>query len=197
LIAPSEASSNLARYDGAHYGYRYDETSDEETQRELAAACDESTEVESALVQMYRRTRSTGFGVEVQRRIMLGTYALSAGYYDAYYRKAQQVRRLIRDDLQRAFQQVDVLAGPVAPTPAFGIGEHIEDPLTMYLGDLYTVLANLAGIPAMSLPCGMSRRGLPIGLQLQAPPFREVQLLQAGAMFQRATDWHQRRPQDP
>ena len=193
IIAPSEASSNLARYDGAHYGYRDDESAEVE----LAAAGHDATAVDSALVRMYRRARSSGFGVEVQRRIMLGTYALSAGYYDAYYRKAQQVRRLIRDDLHRAFQQVDVLAGPVAPTPAFGVGERVDDPLTMYLGDLYTVLANLAGIPAISIPCGMSRRGLPIGLQLQAPAFHEKPLLQAAAMFQRATDWHQRRPDEP
>ncbi len=142
----------------------------------------------------YRRSRSEGFGAEVKRRIMLGTYALSAGYYDAYYLKAQRVRRLIKQDYDQAFQQVDCLVGPVAPTTAFTRGERVDDPMAMYLGDLYTVTANLAGVPAISIPCGFSRENLPIGLQLQAAPFDEERLLQAAHQFQAVTDWHQRSP---
>lgn len=173
IIAPCEASSNLARYDGAHYGYRAEN---------------------SALLEMYCRSRSQGLGAEVKRRIMLGTYALSAGYYDAYYKKALKVRRLIREDFDRAFQEVDLILGPVAPTPAFKLGERIDDPLAMYLFDLYTVSTNLAGIAGLSLPCGFSASGLPIGLHLQSPAFEEERLLRAAAMFQRATDWHQKMP---
>jgi aspartyl-tRNA(Asn)/glutamyl-tRNA(Gln) amidotransferase subunit A len=143
---------------------------------------------------LYRRTRAEGFGAEVKRRIMLGTFALSHGYYDAYYLKALKVRRLIRNDFDEAFRQVDFIAGPVAPTAAYGLGEKTEDPLAMYLGDLYTVSANLAGICGIALPCGLTRDGLPIGLQLQGPPLEEERLLQAAAMYQAATDWHQRRP---
>ena len=143
---------------------------------------------------MYRQTRAEGFGTEVKRRIMLGTYALSAGYYDAYYLKAQKVRRLIRSDYDRAFQECDFLVGPVTPTPAFQLGAMCDDPLALYLQDLYTVSANLAGIASLSLPCGFTQRGLPVGLQLQAPPFEEERLLQAGFMYQQATDWHTRRP---
>ncbi|HUS38395.1 MAG TPA: Asp-tRNA(Asn)/Glu-tRNA(Gln) amidotransferase subunit GatA [Pirellulales bacterium] len=196
IIAPSEASSNLARYDGAHYGYRTD-TNDlqEELDRErsaLIAAKGKSAaaDLDSSLVRMYRRTRAEGFGPEVKRRIMLGTYALSAGFYDAYYLKALRVRRLIAEDFRDAFKKVDVIAGPVTPTPAFGIGEKIDDPLGMYLMDLYTVSANLAGIPGISIPCGLSRDGLPIGLQLQAAPLAEERLLRAAYMYQNATDWH-------
>jgi aspartyl-tRNA(Asn)/glutamyl-tRNA(Gln) amidotransferase subunit A len=201
IIAPCEASSNLARYDGVHYGYRTDEAAMlaelAAEQRELTARGDSAglDDLDSPLVRMYRRTRSEGFGAEVKRRIMLGTYALSHGYYDAYYLKALKVRRLIRNDLDAAFREVDLIAGPVAPTPAYLLGEKTEDPLAMYLGDLYTVGANLAGIAAMSLPCGFTAGGLPIGLQLQGPPLHEERLLRAARMYQAATDWHQRRPE--
>ena len=200
VVSASEASSNLARYDGVHYGHRTDEWAMREALRneeaELKVAGDEAAvaQLDSPLVRMYRLSRSESFGVEVQRRIMLGTYALSAGYYDAYYRKALQVRRLIRQDYDAAFQQVDLLAGPVTATTAFKIGEKCEDPLAMYLVDLFTVGANLAGIPAMSVPCGFSTAGLPIGLHLQGPAFAEARLLQVGHQYQQATDWHTRRP---
>ena len=154
----------------------------------------EGPSTDNALIQMYRRSRSEGFGAEVKRRIMLGTYALSAGYYDAYYKKALQVRRLIRQDFDRAFEEVDLIVGPVTPTPAFKIGERIDDPLAMYLFDLYTVSTNLAGIGGISIPCGFSSSGLPIGLHLQAPPFAEERLLRGAHMFQQATDWHTKQP---
>ena len=200
IIAPCEASSNLARYDGVHYGYRTDETAmmaglaDE--RRQLAAQTDGAAldDLDSPLVRMYRKTRAEGFGPEVKRRIMLGTYALSAGYYDAYYLKALKVRGLIRRDYDEAFGEVDLIAGPVTPTPAFKIGEKVNDPLSMYLGDLYTVGANLSGIGGISVPCGFTKSGLPIGLQLQSPPLEEDRLLRAAHMFQKATDWHTRRP---
>ena len=188
VIAPCEASSNLARYDGVHYGHRTDE---KEMAAELEAA---SNQPENALIRMYRRSRAEGFGAEVKRRIMLGTYALSAGYYDAYYKKALQVRRLIRGDFDRAFAEVDLIAGPVTPTAAFALGEKVDDPLAMYLFDLYTVSTNLAGIGGIAVPCGFTKTGLPIGLQLQAPPFEEERLLRGAAMFQQATDWHARKP---
>ncbi len=199
VIAPSEASSNLARYDGAHYGYR---TNEQELLQELAAerkilqaAGDQHglDELDSALVRMYRRTRAEGFGPEVKRRIMLGTYSLSAGYYDAYYLKALKVRRLIRQDFDRAFEQVDLIAGPITASPAFKLGELADDPLSMYLVDLYTVSANLAGIPGLCLPCGQTHSGLPIGLQLQAPILQEERLLRGARMFEQATDWHKLR----
>jgi aspartyl-tRNA(Asn)/glutamyl-tRNA(Gln) amidotransferase subunit A len=148
--------------------------------------------LDSALVRMYRRTRAEGFGAEVKRRIMLGTYALSAGYYDAYYLKALKVRRLIRRDFDEAFAKVDLIAGPITPEPAFKIGEMSGDPLAMYLVDIYTVSANLAGIPGLCLPCGQSKSGLPIGLQLQAPALEEDRLLRGARMFEQATDWHKR-----
>jgi aspartyl-tRNA(Asn)/glutamyl-tRNA(Gln) amidotransferase subunit A len=170
LIASSEASSNLARYDGVHYGFR--------------AAKFEN------MIEMYAATRGEAFGDEVKRRIMLGTYALSAGYYDAYYLKALKVRRLIRNDFDAAFESVDVIAAPVSPTPAFRIGELIDNPLAMYLSDVYTISANLAGIPGISVPAGMSSGGLPIGLQLLAAPFEEEKLLRAARMFERETEWH-------
>ena len=151
-------------------------------------------DLDSPLVRMFRRTRAEAFGPEVKRRIMLGTYALSAGYYDAYYLKALKVRRLIRQDFDRAFGQVDLVAGPVAPSPAFKIGEKVDDPLSMYLFDLYTATTNLAGIAGISIPCGQSSEGLPIGLHLQAPPFEEERLLRGAHMFQQATDWHRRLP---
>ncbi|MDA7951190.1 MAG: aspartyl/glutamyl-tRNA amidotransferase subunit A [Pirellulaceae bacterium] len=196
LIAPSEASSNLARYDGVHYGYRADEREiwqelTEERHR-LVADGDERSAT-SPLVKMYCKTRSEGFGAEVKRRIMLGTYALSAGYYDAYYLKALKVRRLIQKDYLEAFKEVDLLIGPVTPTPAFKTGEKTGDPLSMYLGDLFTVCTNLAGVAAISIPCGFSKDGLPIGLQLQSPQFHEQQLLRVAHMYQTQTDWHIKR----
>lgn len=199
VIAPSEASSNLARYDGAHYGYR---TNEQEMLAELAterkklqAAGDQRgiDDLDSALVRMYRRTRAEGFGPEVKRRIMLGTYSLSAGYYDAYYLKALKVRRLIRQDFDKAFEQVDLIAGPITASPAFKLGEMTDDPLAMYLVDLYTVSANLAGIPGLCLPCGKTKAGLPIGLQLQAPILQEERLLRGARMFEQATEWHKMR----
>ena len=197
IIAPCEASSNLARYDGAHYGYRTDERAMAEQlaqERKELQSHRGTASLDSPLVRMYRRTRAEGFGPEVKRRIMLGTYALSAGYYDAFYLKALKVRRLIRQDYDQAFTQVDCLVGPVTPSAAFRAGEKVDDPLAMYLGDLYTVGANLAGIPGISLPCGFTRAGLPIGLQLQGRPFAEQQLLEIAAAYQMATDWHTRRP---
>jgi aspartyl-tRNA(Asn)/glutamyl-tRNA(Gln) amidotransferase subunit A len=199
IIAPSEASSNLARYDGVHYGRRADERAMRaELKEQLARAKSEGLEtdsLESPLVRMYRQSRSEALGPEVKRRIMLGTYALSAGYYDAYYLKALKVRSLIRQDYDDAFQQVDFLVGPVTPTPAFELGKLVDDPLAMYLGDLYTVTTNLAGVAGISLPCGFTNSGLPIGLQLQSKPFDEERLLRAAHMFQSATDWHQRSPE--
>jgi aspartyl-tRNA(Asn)/glutamyl-tRNA(Gln) amidotransferase subunit A len=174
VIAPAEASSNLSRFDGVRYGYRARDYRD--------------------LDDMYRRTRAEAFGEEVKRRILVGTYVLSHGYYDAYYLKAQQVRRLIADDFRRAFAEVDFIAGPVAPTPAFAIGDRRDDPVQMYLGDIFTIAANLTGIPALSLPAGFTRDGRPVGLQLQASYLRESALLAAAHRFQQATDWHARRP---
>ncbi len=174
VIAPSEASSNLARYDGVHFGHR--------------------TAEDCSLVEMYSRSRAEGFGPEVKRRIMLGAYALSAGYYDAYYLKALKVRRLIRQDFDAAFEEVDLIAGPVTAEPAFKLGQMLEDPLAMYLVDLYTVSANLAGLPGISLPCGFSKSGLPIGLQLQAPPLAEETLLRGAHMYHQATDWQTSKP---
>ncbi|HND52416.1 MAG TPA: Asp-tRNA(Asn)/Glu-tRNA(Gln) amidotransferase subunit GatA [Pirellulaceae bacterium] len=200
LIAPCEASSNLARYDGVHYGYRTDERTMlaelEAERKALLARGDEraANALDSPLVRLYRRTRAEGFGPEVKRRIMLGTYALSAGYYDAYYLKAMKVRRLIRNDYDDVFKSVDLIVGPTTPTPAFKLGEKVNDPLAMYLEDLYTVTANLAGVPGISIPCGFTSQGLPIGLQLQAPPFHEEPLLRAAHQFQLATDWHSRSP---
>ncbi|MFO0896105.1 MAG: Asp-tRNA(Asn)/Glu-tRNA(Gln) amidotransferase subunit GatA [Pirellulales bacterium] len=198
VIAPCEASSNLARYDGVHYGHRTDLA---KMQAELAAerkaAGNAAAQVDNALVRMYRQSRAEGFGPEVKRRIMLGTYALSAGYYDAYYLKALKVRRLIRQDYDKAFEEVDLIAGPVSSSPAYKIGEKANDPLAMYLEDLYTVSANLTGVGGIAFPCGFSKSGLPIGLQLQAPPFEEERLLRGTQMFQQATDWHTRRPTLP
>jgi len=181
LVATAEASSNLARYDGVQYGHRAKDVS--------GPIADEY----GRLVAMYCRTRGEGFGREVKRRIMLGTYALSSGYKDAYYLKALKVRRLIKDDFDRAFAACDVVAGPTAPTAAFPIGEKANDPLAMYLSDIYTISANLAGICGVSIPCGFTKGGLPIGLQLQAAPFEEEKLLRAARMYERATDWHTRR----
>jgi aspartyl-tRNA(Asn)/glutamyl-tRNA(Gln) amidotransferase subunit A len=188
LIAPCEASSNLARYDGAHYGFRAGP--DPAGHRYVGA-------FDSPLVEMYCRTRAEGFGPEVKRRIMLGTYALSAGYYDAFYAKALRVRRLIQQDFLKAFEKVDVIAGPVSPTPAFPLGEKTGDPLAMYLVDMYTVGTNLAGIGGISFPCGFTTGGLPIGFQLQAPALAEPLLLRAADRYQHLTDWHRRRPALP
>jgi aspartyl-tRNA(Asn)/glutamyl-tRNA(Gln) amidotransferase subunit A len=173
LIATAEASSNLARYDGVRYGLRADQAEN--------------------LIDMYMQSRAAGFGPEVKRRIMLGTYALSSGYYDAYYLKAQKVRTLIRQDFLDAFEKVDVLLTPVAPTPAFAIGEKVNDPLQMYLSDIYTIPVNLAGTCAMSLPCGFSADGLPIGLQLIGKPFEEATILGTAYAFEQATTWHERK----
>jgi aspartyl-tRNA(Asn)/glutamyl-tRNA(Gln) amidotransferase subunit A len=200
IIAPSEASSNLARYDGVHYGYRTDERTmlaelQEERQRLVQRGGEAAAEnLDSSLVRMYRKTRAEGFGPEVKRRIMLGTYALSAGYYEAYYLKSLKVRRLIRQDFDAAFQEVDLILGPTTPTPAFRLGEMVDDPLSMYLQDLYTVSANLTGVCAISIPCGFTKSGLPIGMQMHAPAFEEPRLLQAACAFQRDHDWHLRRP---
>jgi aspartyl-tRNA(Asn)/glutamyl-tRNA(Gln) amidotransferase subunit A len=176
LVATAEASSNLARYDGVHYGRR-------------AAGY-------QGLIDLYARSRGEGFGAEVKRRVMLGTYALSSGYKDAYYLKALKVRRLIRDDFDRAFARCDVVMGPTAPTAAFKVGER-SDPLQMYLSDVYTVPCNLAGLPGLSVPCGFTKAGLPIGLQILAAPFEEGKLLRVARMYERATDWHTRRPAPP
>ena len=188
LIAPCEASSNLARYDGAHYGHRAEPGKGHRT---------ESGGFDSPLVEMYCRSRAEGFGPEVKRRIMLGTYALSAGYYDAYYAKALRVRRLIRQDYLDAFKEVDLIGGPTSATAAFALGEKSSDPLAMYLVDMYTVTANLAGIGGISLPCGFTKAGLPIGFQLQGPALAEPLLLRAADRYQRLTDWHLRRPTLP
>lgn len=174
IIAPAEASSNLARYDGVKYGLRVPDSRD--------------------LIGMYRSSRSQGFGPEVKRRIMLGTYVLSAGYYDAYYRKASQVRTLIRQDFLDAFESCDALLAPVVPIPAFKIGEKADDPLQMYLSDALTLPASLAGVPGISVPCGFSRDGLPIGLQIIGPHFREEVLLRIAYRFEQATDHHKARP---
>ena len=174
IIAMAEASSNLARYDGVKYGFRSKETRD--------------------LLEMYQRTRAEGFGSEVKRRIMLGTYVLSAGYYDAYYGKAQAVRTLIRQEFDSVFQDVDLLVTPTMPTPAFHLGEKVQDPLQMYLSDVYTISASLAGIPAISLPCGYSKSGLPIGLQIMGRPFEEDKVLRGAYAYEQATDWRKKRP---
>jgi aspartyl-tRNA(Asn)/glutamyl-tRNA(Gln) amidotransferase subunit A len=174
LVATAEASSNLARYDGVHFGHR-------------AATY-------ASLIDMVKKSRGEGFGAEVKRRIMLGTYALSSGYIDAYYLKALKVRRLIRRDFDQAFAQCDVIIGPTSPTAAFKIGEKTSDPLAMYLSDIYTISANLAGIPGISIPCGFTKAGLPIGLQILGAPFAEEKLLRIARMHERETDWHKRRP---
>ncbi len=175
IICTAEASSNLARYDGVRYGLRVG---------------DKSTN----LLEMYRATRGAGFGPEVKRRIMLGTFALRSGYYDAYYGKAQQVRALIKRDFDRAFAQCDVIATPASPTAAFKLGEKSNDPLAMYLADIYTISCNLAGIPGISIPCGFTRANLPIGLQLLGPALGEAALFRTAAAYEHATDWHTRRP---
>jgi aspartyl-tRNA(Asn)/glutamyl-tRNA(Gln) amidotransferase subunit A len=233
LIAPCEASSNLARYDGIHYGHRAEPGRGHRAEHsryraepgrghraehsryraepgrghraeaagplraEAGAGGGQPQTFDSPLVEMYCRSRAEGFGAEVQRRIMLGTYALSAGYYDAYYAKALRVRRLIRQDYLDAFREVDLIAGPTSATAAFKLGEKTGDPLAMYLVDMYTVTANLAGIGGISFPCGFTKAGLPIGFQLQGPALAEPLLLRAADRYQQLTDWHLRRPNLP
>jgi aspartyl-tRNA(Asn)/glutamyl-tRNA(Gln) amidotransferase subunit A len=175
VVAPAEASSNLSRFDGVRFGHR----------AERAIGTD--------LTTFYMRNRGEGFGAEVKRRILTGTYVLSAGYFDAYYLQAQKARKLISDDFARAFREVDFVAGPTTPSPAFGIGQKTSNPIEMYLNDIYTIGANLAGLPAVSIPCGFVRN-LPVGLQLVAPPLMEAKLLKVAHHFQRATDWHARVP---
>ena len=193
VIAPSEASSNLSRYDGAHYGHR---TADLDRVCTVGLGAN-SDEPHGPLVTAYCRSRAEGFGSEVKRRIMVGAYALSEGYADQYYNQALKVRRLIKGDFDAAFAQVDLLLGPVSPTPAFPLGEKIDDPIQMYLCDLFTVGANLSGIPAISLPAGLDPQGLPVAIQLQAPALEESRLLFAGAAFQSVTDFHTQRPPTP
>ena len=174
VVAPAECSSNLSRFDGIRFGYRAEGAAD--------------------LLELYCRTRGEGFGAEVKRRVMTGTYVLSAGYYDAYYLKAQKVRQLISGDFRRAFDAVDVIAGPTAPTPAFRLGEKVDDPITMYLNDIYTIGANLAGLPGVSVPCGFAD-GLPVGLQLVGPHFGEDRILNVAHRYQSVTDWHSACPE--
>ena len=173
VVAPAECSSNLSRFDGVRFGYRCDKPRD--------------------LLDLYKRSRGEGFGAEVKRRIMTGTYVLSAGYYDAYYLKAQKVRQLISDDFRQAFEQVDVLIGPTSPTAAFALGAKVDDPITMYLNDIYTIGANLAGLPAISVPCGFVG-ALPVGMQIIGPVFSEARLLNAAHRYQVETEWHRRVP---
>ncbi len=175
VLAPSEASSNLARYDGVKYGFRDRD--------------------QTHLLPMYKSTRSKGFGVEVQRRIILGTYSLSSGYYDAYFKKASQVRTLIIGDYKKVFETCDVIISPVVPTPAVKLGEMEDDPLTMYLSDIFTISANMAGIPGISVPCGFSTKGLPIGLQIMGNHFNEEKILKVAYSFEQATDFHTKKPQ--
>ncbi len=174
VVAPAECSSNLSRFDGARFGHRCEDPKD--------------------LEDMYKRSRGEGFGEEVKRRILIGAYALSAGYYDAYYLKAQRTRRLISDDFKKAFAEVDLILGPTSPTTAFGIGAKTDDPITMYMSDIYTIAVNLAGIPAMSIPAGMAQ-GKPVGLQLMGNYFDESKLLNAAHKYQQVTDWHQQMPE--
>jgi len=176
VIAPAEASSNLSKFDGVRYGHRASEFGD--------------------LLDMYEKSRAEGFGDEVKRRILIGTYALSAGYYDAYYLKAQKVRRIIANDFSQAFKQCDLIAGPTTPSTAFPLGKNLDDPVSMYLNDVFTVPVNLAGLPAISLPAGFDQSGLPIGLQLIGPYLKEANILSAAHGYQKVTDWHQRIPGD-
>jgi aspartyl-tRNA(Asn)/glutamyl-tRNA(Gln) amidotransferase subunit A len=174
VLAPAEASSNLARFDGVRYGYRAPNHTD--------------------LADMYKKTRAQGFGEEVKRRILIGTYVLSHGYYDAYYLRAQKLRRLIARDFAEAFRKCDVIMGPTSPTTAFRIGERAGDPVQMYLSDIYTIAVNLAGLPGMSIPCGFDRGGLPVGLQVIGNYFAEGKMLNVAHQYQLATDWHDRLP---
>ncbi|MFI4941223.1 MAG: amidase family protein, partial [Burkholderiales bacterium] len=175
VLAPAEASSNLSRFDGVRYGYRAPEYAD--------------------LADMYEKTRAQGFGTEVKRRIMIGTYVLSHGYYDAYYIKAQKIRRLIAQDFNEAFKRCDVIMGPTSPSTAFKLGEKGDDPVQMYLSDIYTIAVNLAGLPGMSIPCGFGANNMPVGLQIIGNYFDEARMLNVAHQYQLATDWHGRAPQ--
>ena len=175
VVAPAECSSNLSRFDGVRFGYRCEDPKD--------------------LEDLYKRSRGEGFGEEVKRRIMVGTYALSAGYYDAYYLKAQQIRHLISDDFKKAFEQVDVIMGPTSPTTAFNIGEKTDDPVSMYLSDIYTIAVNLAGLPGMSIPAGFNNN-MPVGLQIIGNYFDESRLLNIAHQYQQNTDWHRQVPEN-
>jgi aspartyl-tRNA(Asn)/glutamyl-tRNA(Gln) amidotransferase subunit A len=174
VIAPAEASSNLSRFDGVRYGHRAEQYGD--------------------LIDMYCRSRAEGFGAEVKRRILIGTYVLSHGYYDAYYVRAQRIRRLIANDFARAFREVDLIAGPTSPSVAFALGAKTADPVQMYLNDIYTIPANLAGLPGLSIPCGFGEKDLPVGLQLVGDYFGEAMMLGVAHQYQQATDWHRRVP---
>ena len=174
VLAPAEASSNLSRFDGVRYGYRAPEYSD--------------------LADMYEKSRAQGFGAEVKRRIMIGTYVLSHGYYDAYYLQAQKIRRLIAQDFTEAYKQCDVIMGPTSPSTAFKLGEKGDDPVQMYLSDIYTIAVNLAGLPGMSIPCGFGANNMPVGLQIIGNYFDEARMLNVAHQFQQATDWHSRAP---
>jgi aspartyl-tRNA(Asn)/glutamyl-tRNA(Gln) amidotransferase subunit A len=178
ILATAEASSNLARFDGVRFGLRASPKSARK----------------APIVDMFEETRGQGFGPEAKRRIMLGTYALSSGYYDAYYLKGQKVRTLIKDDFDKAFTQVDVILTPTAPTTAFKVGEKLSDPLSMYLSDIYTIPANLSGIPAISIPCGFAKDGMPIGLQIMAKPFDEETIFRTAYTYEQSTDWHKKKP---
>ena len=175
VLAPAEASSNLSRFDGVRYGHRAKEYRD--------------------LADMYEKSRSQGFGEEVKRRIMIGTYVLSHGYYDAYYLKAQKIRRLIAQDFVEAYKHCDVIMGPTSPTTAFNLGEKGDDPVQMYLSDIYTIAVNLAGLPGMSIPCGFGDNGMPVGLQIVGNYFDEARMLNVAHQYQLATDWHLKQPQ--
>jgi aspartyl-tRNA(Asn)/glutamyl-tRNA(Gln) amidotransferase subunit A len=175
VLAPAEASSNLSRFDGVRYGHRAPDYAD--------------------LADMYEKSRAQGFGDEVKRRIMIGTYVLSHGYYDAYYIKAQKIRRLIAHDFAEAFRQCDVIMGPTAPSTAFKLGEKGDDPVQMYLSDIYTIAVNLAGLPGMSIPCGFGDNDMPVGLQIVGNYFDEARMLNVAHQYQLATDWHSRAPQ--
>ncbi|MBI3322523.1 MAG: Asp-tRNA(Asn)/Glu-tRNA(Gln) amidotransferase subunit GatA [Candidatus Omnitrophica bacterium] len=190
IVATAEASSNLARFDGVRYGHR----AARPLRQGSGQASPGSGRTEGTLLEMYTQSREQGFGPEAKRRITLGTFVLSSGYYDAYYGRALKVRTLIQRDFNQAFEQVDVLVTPTAPTPPFKLGEKLEDPLTMYLSDILTISVNLAGVPALSVPCGFTGAGLPIGLQLIAKPFGEETLFRAGSAYEQATDWHKREP---
>ena len=175
VLAPAEASSNLSRFDGVRYGYRAPQYDD--------------------LADMYEKSRAQGFGAEVKRRIMIGTYVLSHGYYDAYYLQAQKIRRLIAQDFTEAYKQCDVIMGPTSPSTAFKLGEKGDDPVQMYLSDIYTIAVNLAGLPGMSIPCGFGANNMPVGLQIIGNYFDEARMLNVAHQFQLATDWHSRAPQ--
>jgi aspartyl-tRNA(Asn)/glutamyl-tRNA(Gln) amidotransferase subunit A len=174
LLSSSEASANLSRFDGVRYGHRTDNA--------------------ETLIEMYKQTRAEGFGDEVKRRIMLGTFSLSSGYYDAYYKKAQKVRTLIKKDFEDVFEKYDVIVGPTTPTPAFKIGEKVDDPLTMYANDILTIPVNLAGVPGISVPCGFAANGLPLGLQMIGKHFDESTIYRAAHAFEQATDFHKQFP---